>query len=306
MDVIFSLLQNVLEEGFIYGIVAMGVYITYKILDFPDLSVDGSFPLGCAVTAAMIVGGINPWLACIASFAAGILAGCVTGLLHVKLRVTDLLSGIIVMTGCWSINLVILGAHMPNPLAGNSLLQFYNMPTIFTSFPMSLLPEGIYRYRVVILSAILALVVKFLMDWFLRTKKGMLLRATGDNAQFVTSLAKDQGGMKILGLAIGNGCTALSGSILAQQAESASVSIGTGMVVQALAAVIIGTSVFGRIKQLKSTSAVLLGTILYKAVLLVAMLWLPSTFLKLTMAVLFVAALLTDRVGKKKGSVSHG
>lgn len=306
MDVIFSLLQNVLEEGFIYGIVAMGVYITYKILDFPDLSVDGTFPLGCAVTAAMIVGGINPWLACIASFIAGILAGCITGLLHVKLRVTDLLSGIIVMTGCWSINLVILGAHMPNPLAGNSLLQFYNMPTIFTSFPMSLLPEGIYRYRVVILSAILALVVKFLMDWFLRTKKGMLLRATGDNAQFVTSLAKDQGGMKILGLAIGNGCTALSGSILAQQAESASVSIGTGMVVQALAAVIIGTSVFGRIKQLKSTSAVLLGTILYKAVLLVAMLWLPSTFLKLTMAVLFVAALLTDRVGKKKGSVSHG
>ena len=306
MDVIFSLLQNVLEEGFIYGIVAMGVYITYKILDFPDLSVDGTFPLGCAVTAAMIVGGINPWLACIASFIAGILAGCITGLLHVKLRVTDLLSGIIVMTGCWSINLVILGAHMPNPLAGNSLLQFYNMPTIFTSFPMSLLPEGIYRYRVVILSAILALVVKFLMDWFLRTKKGMLLRATGDNAQFVTSLAKDQGGMKILGLAIGNGCTALSGSILAQQAESASVSIGTGMVVLALAAVIIGTSVFGRIKQLKSTSAVLLGTILYKAVLLVAMLWLPSTFLKLTMAVLFVAALLTDRVGKKKGSVSHG
>ena len=306
MDVIFSLLQNVLEEGFIYGIVAMGVYITYKILDFPDLSVDGTFPLGCAVTAAMIVGGINPWLACIASFIAGILAGCITGLLHVKLRVTDLLSGIIVMTGCWSINLVILGAHMPNPLAGNSLLQFYNMPTIFTSFPMSLLPEGIYRYRVVILSAILALVVKFLMDWFLRTKKGMLLRATGDNAQFVTSLAKDQGGMKILGLAIGNGCTALSGSILAQQAESASVSIGTGMVVQALAAVIIGISVFGRIKQLKSTSAVLLGTILYKAVLLVAMLWLPSTFLKLTMAVLCVAALLTDRVGKKKGSVSHG
>ena len=302
MDFIVS----ILEQGLIYGILGLGVYITYKILDFPDLSVDGTFPLGCAVTAAMIVGGINPWLACIASFIAGILAGCITGLLHVKLRVTDLLSGIIVMTGCWSINLVILGAHMPNPLAGNSLLQFYNMPTIFTSFPMSLLPEGIYRYRVVILSAILALVVKFLMDWFLRTKKGMLLRATGDNAQFVTSLAKDQGGMKILGLAIGNGCTALSGSILAQQAESASVSIGTGMVVQALAAVIIGTSVFGRIKQLKSTSAVLLGTILYKAVLLVAMLWLPSTFLKLTMAVLFVAALLTDRVGKKKGSVSHG
>ena len=295
MDVVFSLLQNVLEEGFIYGIVAMGVYITYKILDFPDLSVDGTFPLGCAVTAALIVGGVNPWLACIAAFAAGALAGCVTGLLHVKLRITDLLSGIIVMTGCWSLNLLILGAHMPNPLAGNALLQFYNQPTIFTSFPVALLPESLYRFRVLIL-----------MDWFLRTKSGMLLRAAGDNPQFVTSLAKDQGSMKIMGLAIGNGCTALAGSILAQQAESASVSIGTGMVVQALAAVIIGTSVFGRIKKFKSTSAVLLGTILYKAVLLIAMLWLPATFLKLTMAVLFVAALLTDRVGKKKGSVAHG
>lgn len=306
MDVVFSLLQNVLEEGFIYGIVAMGVYITYKILDFPDLSVDGTFPLGCAVTAALIVGGVNPWLACIAAFAAGALAGCVTGLLHVKLRITDLLSGIIVMTGCWSLNLLILGAHMPNPLAGNALLQFYNQPTIFTSFPVALLPESLYRFRVLILAAVLAVVVKLLMDWFLRTKSGMLLRAAGDNPQFVTSLAKDQGSMKILGLAIGNGCTALAGSILAQQAESASVSIGTGMVVQALAAVIIGTSVFGRIKKLKSTSAVLLGTILYKAVLLIAMLWLPATFLKLTMAVLFVAALLTDRVGKKKGSVAHG
>ena len=308
MDIVLSLLQNVLEEGFIYGVVAMGVYITYKILDFPDLSVDGTFPLGCAVTAAMIVGGINPWLACVAAFAAGAAAGCVTGLLHVKLRVTDLLSGIIVMTACWSLNLVILGIHMPNPLSGNSLLQFYNMPTIFTSAPMSLLPAGLYKYRVLILSAILAIIVKLLMDWFLRTKSGMLLRASGDNAQFVTSLAKDQGTMKILGLAIGNGCTALSGSILAQQSESASVSIGTGMVVQALAAVIIGTSVFGRIRRLRSTTAVLLGTILYKAVLLIAMLWLPSTFLKLTMAVLFVAALMTDRIGKKKkkGGVVHG
>ena len=306
MDVVLSLLQTVLEEGFIYGIVAMGVYITYKILDFPDLSVDGTFPLGCAVTAALITGGISPWLALIASFAAGILAGCLTGVLHVKLRVTDLLSGIIVMTACWSVNLIILGAHLPDPLAGNSLLQFYNQPTIFNSGLMALLPAGLYRYRVLILAAILAVVVKLAMDWFLRTKRGMLLRATGDNPDFVTSLAKDQGSMKILGLAIGNGCTALAGSILAQQAESASVSIGTGLVVQALAAVIIGSSVFGRIRKLRSTTAVLLGTMLYKAVLLIAMLWLPATFLKLTMAVLFVAALMTDRIGKKKGSVIHG
>ena len=157
-----------------------------------------------------------------------------------------------------------------------------------------------------ILAAVLAIVVKVLMDAFLRTKGGMLLRAAGDNPQFVTSLGRDQGNMKILGLAIGNGCTALAGSILAQQAESATVSIGTGMVVQALASVIIGASVFGRIRRLKPTSAVLLGTILYKAVLLIAMLWLPAVFLKLTMAALFVAALLTDRIGKKKGGVVHG
>lgn len=306
MNIAFSLLLNVLEEGFIYAIVAMGVYITYKILDFPDLSVDGTFPLGCAVTAALITGGMNPWPALVLSFGAGALMGCITGLLHVRLRVTDLLSGIIVMTACWSINMLILGIHQPAPLSGNSLLQFYNQPTIFTAFPLALLPDALRRYRVVLLSAVLAIAVKLLMDWFLRTKRGLLLRATGDNNQFVTSLGCDQGRMKILGLAIGNGCTALSGSVLAQQTESASLSIGTGMVVQALASVIIGVSVFGRIHKLKSTSAVLLGTILYKAVLLIAMLWLPSTFLKLTMAVLFVGALLTDRIGKKKGGAAHG
>ena len=128
---------------------------------------------------------------------------------------------------------------------------------------MTLLPDALYRCRVLILAAVLAIVVKVLMDAFLRTKGGMLLRAAGDNPQFVTSLGRDQGNMKILGLAIGNGCTALAGSILAQQA-SATVSIGTGMVVQALASVIIGASVFGRIRRLKPTSAVLLGTILYK------------------------------------------
>ena len=135
MDVILSLLQNVLEEGFIYGIVAMGVYITYKILDFPDLSVDGTFPLGCAVTAAMIVAGVNPWLACIASFVAGALAGCVTGLLHVRLRVADLLSGIIVMTACWSVNRDYFGGQPAQSSCGQFAAAVLQSAHHFYVFP---------------------------------------------------------------------------------------------------------------------------------------------------------------------------
>ena len=288
---------TVLEMGFIYAVVALGVYITYKILDFPDLSVDGTFPLGGVVFSVLLTAGC-PWaVAMVASFAAGCAAGLVTGLLHVKLKINGLLSGIITMTALLSVNYLIAGGPMVSFAKETTLLQngFVN---------------GFDRlgaaYIQVALTLVLLAACKVALDLFLKTKMGFLLRATGDNQHFVTSLGRDQGSMKILGLAIGNGCTALSGSILAQQAESASVSIGTGMVVQALAAVIIGTSVFGRIKRLQSTTAVLLGTILYKAVLLVAMLWLPSTFLKLTMAILFVAALLTDRIGKKKGGAVHG
>lgn len=301
MDIILGLVKNVLEESFIYGVMVMGVYITYKILDFPDLSVDGTFPLGACATAALIGAGVNPWLALLLAFFFGALAGCVTGVLHVRLKVTDLLSGIIVMTALWSVNLFILGG-----VQGSAILQFYNKPTIFTSAPVSFLPPALYKYRVLILTFLVVLAVKLLLDWFLRTKSGLLLRAAGDNHQYVTSLARDQGKMKILGLAIGNGCTAMAGSLFAQQAESASVSIGTGMVVQALAAVIIGASVFGRLKHMKATTTALLGTVIYKAILVLAMLWLPSTFLKAAMAILFVAALLSDRMGRKKGGVSHG
>lgn len=295
MDIALGLIKNVLEESFIYGIMIMGVYITYKILDFPDLSVDGTFPLGACGTAALISAGVNPWLACVLAFLLGAAAGSFTGLLHVKLKVTDLLSGIITMTALWSVNLFIL--------RGSAILQFYNQPTIFTSGPVALLPPAIYRYRVALVTFLFVVAVKLILDWFLRTKAGLLLRAAGDNTQYVTALARDQGRMKILGLAIGNGCTALAGAIFAQQAESASVSIGTGMVVQALAAVIIGTSVFGRIQAMGSTTKALAGTVIYKAILVIAMLYLPPNALKLAMAALFITALLTDRLGRKKGGL---
>jgi len=295
MDIVLGLVQNVFEEGFIYGIMAVGVYITYQVLGFPDLSVDGTFPLGACVTAALITAGVNPWLACLIAFVCGAAAGCVTGFLHVKLKITDLLSGILVMTGMWSINLVITN--------GSAVMPFYNKNTIFTSGPAGLLTGGILNYRVLIMVAISCIIVKLLVDIYLKTKSGLLLRASGDNAQYVTSLGKDPGTMKIIGLAIGNGCTALAGCILAQQTESANVSGGTGMVVMALASVIIGTNLFKKVKFVKATTAVIFGAIAYKACLVIAMqLGLPTNFLKLLMAVIFTAALVSNNLfaGRRK------
>lgn len=287
MDILLGLLINVLEEGLIYGVMAMGVYITYKILDFPDLSVDGTFPLGACLTAALITAGVYPVLACLAAFAGGAAAGCVTGLLHVKLRISDLLSGILVMTGLYSVNLLILG--------GKATVQFYNQGTLFSSGLAALLPAACKPYRVVLIALIAVGIVKLALDLYLRTKSGLLLRAAGSNPQYVVSLGRDPGRMKIIGLALGNGCTALAGSILSQQTETASLSSGTGMVVMALASVIIGTTLFRSVRLFKPTLAVVLGAILYKTCLMVAMqLGLPTNYLKLLMAVLFTAALVSN------------
>lgn len=295
MNLILGLAENILQVGCIYGIMAMGVYITYKILDFPDLSVDGTFPLGACVTAALINMGVNPWLACVVAFFCGAVAGSVTGFLHVRLKITDLLSGIIVMTALMTVNLVATG--------GTSVMPFYNKPTIFNSGLVKLLPEAVYKHRVLLMVVVAAVAVKLLLDAFLKTKQGLLLRAAGDNAHYVTYLGRDQGRMKILGLAIGNGCTALAGCIYAQQAESASSSGGVGMVVLALAAVIIGTNLFRRVRVMRATTMAILGAVLYQACLTVAMqLRLPTNYLKLLMAVLLVAALMSNRLFRKGGA----
>ncbi len=287
MDIVAGLIRSILEEGFIYGIVAVGVCITYRVLDFPDLSVDGTFPLGTCVTAALIAAGWSPWAACLIAFACGAAAGCMTGLLHVRLHITDLLSGILTMISMWSVNLVITG--------GRAVVQFYGKDTIYTTGPAMLLQGNLRIYRVLIVAALVCIAVKFAVDGYLKTKSGLLLRAAGDNPQYVVSLGLDPGKMKILGLAIGNGCTALAGSVLAQQAESANIQSGTGMVVMALAAVIIGNSLFGRLSFVRATTAAVLGSIIYKACLSVAMqLGLPTNYLKLLMAVLFTAALVSN------------
>ncbi|MDD2295316.1 MAG: ABC transporter permease [Eubacteriales bacterium] len=289
-----GLVEVVLREGFIYGIMAMGVYITYKILDFPDLSVDGTFPLGACIAALLITAGVDPWLVCLAAFAAGACAGCVTGVLHVKLGITDLLSGILVMTAMWSVNLILTG--------GSAIKQFFNLDTIFNSGPVKLLPEGLFPHRQLIMVALIAVAVKYALDWYLSTKNGLLLRASGDNSQYVVNLARDPGSMKILGLAIGNGCTALAGCILAQLNQNADINSGKGMVVMALASVIIGISVFRRLGFFRFVTMAVLGSILYKACLMIALqLGLPNSYLKLLMAVLLTAAIVSEKVNRKGG-----
>lgn len=283
---------TIVEQGLIYGILALGVYITYKILDFPDLTTDGSFPLGAAVTAALITEGVNPYLTLLAAFAVGALAGVCTGLIHVKGKVRDLLSGIIMMTALWTINLRI---------AGTSNVPLFSKETIFkNSFLENLIPESIQPYTTLIVVVILTVITKLILDFYMNSRSGFLLRAVGDNDKLVTALAKDEGNMKILGLAIANGLIALSGSIFCQEERVFEISMGTGAVVIGLASVIIGTSLFRGFSFMKATTAVILGSILYKACTAIAMRNFEPQDMKFITAALFLIVLLISMERKKK------
>lgn len=283
---------TIIEQGLIYGILALGVYITYKILDFPDLTVDGSFPMGAAVTAALIKAGVNPYLTLPIAFLAGALAGVCTGLIHVKFKVRDLLSGIIMMTGLYTINLHI---------AGTNNVPLFSQETIFKNeFLEGIFGETIPSYVKIVIILIIAAVSKILLDLYLKTKSGYLLRAVGDNENLVTSLAKDKGNVKILGLAIANGLVALSGGVFAQEQKVFDISSGVGSIVLGLASVIIGISLFGKISMMKATTAVILGSILYKACVAAAIKFFDPTSMKLITAVLFLAVLIISMDRKKK------
>lgn len=281
------ILQGILKEGMIYAIMALGVYITYKILDFPDLSVDGTFPLGSAVTAMLLVKDVNPYIAMIASMLTGAVAGMITGIIHVKFKVRDLLSGIIMMTALYSINLRI---------AGSANVALYSRKTIFGS---PLLAEST---TVILILAVIVLVVKIAMDMYMKTKSGLLLRAVGDNETLVTSIAKDKGYVKIVGLSMANALAALSGSVYCQQNGFFEISSGTGTIVIGLASVIIGTRVLKNVRFVKATTAVIFGSLVYKACVAIAIAaGLESQDLKLIIATLFLAILLLcNGFGRKK------
>lgn len=291
-----ALLISVLEQGLIYGIMALGMYITYKILDFPDMTVDGCFPFGVVLAVVMIRAGVPPIMTLPICFFAGCFIGTLTGLINVVFKVRDLLAGIIMMTALYSVNLRI---------AGRANLPMYDYYNIFDNNLLNSLFEGplsfLAGFQTVIVLLIITVVVKLVLDWYMSTKSGFMLRAVGDNDVLVTSMGINKGKVRIMGLAIANGLVALSGSIYAQQQGYFDVSMGTGTAVVGLASVIIGTSLLKKISFFKITTSVVIGSIIYKACVAIAIkCGLQSTDLKLITAVLFLVILIVTMDRKKK------
>ena len=247
-----------LESGLIYGLVALGVLISFRTLDFPDLTADGSFPLGGAVAGISIVAGINPWLACAFGMLAGSVAGIVTAWLHVKLGILQLLASILVMVALYSVNLRIMGA--PNlPLLGET--------TVFSS----LVTDGNGYWMRCLIIGVVILVAKLFLDWFYNTETGLSMRATGSNLRMAQAQGINTSWMTIIGMAISNGLIALAGALFVQTQGGADISIGIGTIVIGLAAVIIGETIIPAKRIWLITFAVIVGAVLYKLFIQVAL-----------------------------------
>lgn len=256
-----SLLLHALEQGLVFGIMVLGVFITYKILDFPDLTVEGSFPLGAAVAAKVIFSGGDPLWGTFLAMIAGSLAGLLTGLLHTKLKLTNLLSGILTMTLLYSVNLRIMGR--PNiPLLGKITL-LGEIKNYFPNLSIDYLIPFFFLFLVVIL--------KFLMDYFLSTEIGLTIIATGDNEQMIKSLGVNTDLTKLMGLCISNALVSLSGALFAQYSGFADVNMGLGTIVAGLACVIIGISIIKIPTIFWRTIAVLVGSLVYRLIMIIAL-----------------------------------
>lgn len=309
MSAILNSLDVVLQDGFMYAILAMGYYVSYTILDFPDLTVEGTVLSGGVTFGLLVRVGVNPWIAMIAAFVVGFIFGSITGFLHVKLKIRPLLCGILVSTALISVNLVVSVVGMGGNWSGDGALSTIDLgrsvTTLLRTFPANLLPQDFYGFNIrkLLTFFLIALVCKLLLDFYLKTKNGLLLRATGSNSQFVTMLAKDQRVSKVLGIAIGNGLAAVSGALIAQSRGNANQGMGIGMVVIGLASLIIGLSVFGKIRFMKPTTMVILGSVIYQACLGIAtLLGVPSAYNKIIMAALFTFALIfSESMSRKRG-----
>lgn len=271
-----NLIINAIEEGLLFSIVSMGVYITYKILDFPDLSVDGTYPLGAAITAVLLVNGVNPWLAIIISSAGGAIAGWITAFLHVKLKISNLMSGILVMIALYSVNLRIMG---------KSNMPLFSTNTIFKNAD----------FQPIFIIIIIVVICKIIIDTFLKTKRGFLLMAVGDNEQVVSSLGINKNSVKVLGLMLSNGLVGMAGAIQAQKYGYADVNMGQGIVVMGLATVVIGLTIFSKISFMKCTTISILGAIIYKVVIAIALkINFNPNDLKLITAIIVIIALASN------------
>lgn len=264
-------LTGSLESGMIYAIMALGVYITFRILNFPDLTVDGSFTTGGAIAAVMITGGGSPVIATIAAFFGGLIAGVCTGLLHTKGKINALLAGILMMIALYSINLRIMD---------KSNIPMLGMDTLLTNVKLlTVLPIAV-------------LVIKLALDWFLRTDIGLALRATGDNPRMIRSFGVNTDNTIIIGVSLSNGLVALSGALIAQYSAFTEITMGVGMIVIGLASVIIGEALFGARTVVRATLAVALGAVVYRLIVALALrVGVEATDMKLMTALIVIIAL---------------
>ncbi|MEH0147048.1 ABC transporter permease [Corynebacterium sp. Q4381] len=278
-----------LELGVLYGVMALGVYLTFRVLNFADLTVDGSFTAGGGTAAALIIAGANPVTATAAGFAIGCLAGVITGLLHTKGGIDSLLAGILTQIGFWSINLRIMGgANLP-------LLR---QDTVFTP----LRERGLLgNWAGVAVLAVSVLVLALIVHWFLTTDLGLSIRATGDNGPMITSFGVSTDATKILTLALSNGLVGLAGALVAQYQGFADISMGIGLIVVGLASVIVGQAIFGQRRLLQAILAVVAGAVIYRLIIFAALqLGLNPNDMKLVSALLVIAALLIPRFTVKE------
>jgi len=286
-------LIGALEQGLVYGIMVLGVYLTFRVLDFPDLTVDGSLPLGAAVSAVAITNGVNPFFSLILAAMAGFAAGAVTALLNTKLKILHLLASILTMIALYSINIRIMDGPNISLLGVDTVLD-----------PMMSL--GVAGYVVApIVYGCFAILITALLVWFLHTEFGQAMLATGDNAQMITSLGVNTHNVIIFGVGLSNALVAVSGALVAQNQGASDVNMGIGTIIAGLASVILGETVFGKTGVVRACIAVLLGSVLYRVAIALALglklgafAFTPSD-LNLITAVLVVAALIAPKLRSK-------
>ncbi|GAA0586258.1 ABC transporter permease [Caenispirillum bisanense] len=280
-----------IEIGLLFGLVALGVYISFRILNFPDLTVDGSLPLGAGVAAVLLMAGVNPYLATLAAFFAGCAAGLVTAWLNVRLKILHLLASILTMIALFSINLRVMGR--PN-------IALLGQETVFTPFESLGLP---YYWVNPLVLLVVVIAAKLLLDRFLLSETGLAMRATGANQRMARAQGIDTGRMTLLGIALSNGMVAFAGALFAQLQGGADITMGVGVIVIGLAAVILGEAVMSTRTIILATIACIVGSILYRLMVALALnadvLGLQAQDLKLITAVLVVAAMTLPGMRRK-------
>lgn len=306
------------EQGIIYAIMALGVYLTFRVLDFPDLTVDGSFVTGGATAAMMIVLGYNPIIATLVAIVAGFIAGCMTGLLHTKGKINPLLSGILMMIALYSINLRIMGMTREGG-TGVSNVPMLNTDTIFSMFQsfwgglgideaISNMLRGIgletlpQTYGIILVVLIITIAIKLIVDWFLKTEVGLAIRATGDNKRMIRSFSANTDGLIVLGLGLSNAMVAFAGALIAQYSKFSDIQMGVGMIVSGLASVIIGEAIFGTKTIMRTTLAVVTGAIIYRIIYALALRveFLDTGDMKLITAFIVILALVVPQMLEKQ------